>query len=116
MKRSQSEFRTARSGSSIGGVTNAKCHRFRMPPGGYLSIATGVTLCWLSNGYSHKHRMTGVGTWSFHLYQKRFPSRTAHQESYNSMVRLCDPLKLWLHEPRRVQTTSITAREDGKTD
>lgn len=25
-------------------------------------------------------------------------------------------LKLWLHEPRGIQTTSITVREEGKTD
>jgi hypothetical protein len=30
--------------------------------------------------------------------------------------RLCDILKLWLHEPRGIQTTSITVHEEGKTD
>jgi len=30
--------------------------------------------------------------------------------------RLCDILKLWLHEPRGIQTTSITIHEEGKTD
>src|SRR5438094_182894 len=30
--------------------------------------------------------------------------------------RLCDMLKLWLHEPRGIQTTSITIHEEGKTD
>src|ERR1019366_10235240 len=30
--------------------------------------------------------------------------------------RLCDILKLWLHEPLRIQTTSITVHEEGKTD
>jgi hypothetical protein len=30
--------------------------------------------------------------------------------------RLCDILKLWLHEPVGIQTTSITVHEEGKTD
>jgi hypothetical protein len=30
--------------------------------------------------------------------------------------RLCDILKLWLHEPSGIQTTSITVHEEGKTD
>src|SRR5439155_24623816 len=30
--------------------------------------------------------------------------------------RLCDILKLWLHEPAGIQTTSITVHEEGKTD
>ncbi len=30
--------------------------------------------------------------------------------------RLCDILKLWLHEPKGIQTTSITVHEEGKTD
>ena len=30
--------------------------------------------------------------------------------------RLCDILKLWLHEPAGIQTTSITIHEEGKTD
>jgi hypothetical protein len=30
--------------------------------------------------------------------------------------RLCDILKLWLHEPRGIHTTSITVQEEGKTD
>ena len=30
--------------------------------------------------------------------------------------RLCDILRLWLHEPRGIQTTSITIHEEGKTD
>jgi len=30
--------------------------------------------------------------------------------------RLCDVLKLWLHEPKGIQTTSITVHEEGKTD
>jgi hypothetical protein len=30
--------------------------------------------------------------------------------------RLCDILKLWLHEPLGIQTTSITIHEEGKTD
>jgi len=30
--------------------------------------------------------------------------------------RLCDILKLWLHEPLGIQTTSITVHEEGKTD
>ena len=30
--------------------------------------------------------------------------------------RLCDILRLWLHEPRGIQTTSITVHEEGKTD
>jgi len=30
--------------------------------------------------------------------------------------RLCDILKLWLHEPIGIQTTSITVHEEGKTD
>jgi len=30
--------------------------------------------------------------------------------------RLCDILKLWLHEPRGIRTTSITVHEEGKTD
>jgi hypothetical protein len=30
--------------------------------------------------------------------------------------RLCDILKLWLHEPVGIQTTSITVYEEGKTD
>jgi hypothetical protein len=30
--------------------------------------------------------------------------------------RLYDILKLWLHEPRGIQTTSITVHEEGKTD
>ena len=30
--------------------------------------------------------------------------------------RLCDILKLWLHEPLGIQTTSITLHEEGKTD
>ena len=30
--------------------------------------------------------------------------------------RLCDILKLWLHEPAGIQTTSITLHEEGKTD
>jgi hypothetical protein len=29
---------------------------------------------------------------------------------------LCDILKLWLHEPRGIQTTSMTVNEEGKTD
>jgi hypothetical protein len=29
---------------------------------------------------------------------------------------LCDILKLWLHDPRGIQTTSITVHEEGKTD
>ena len=29
--------------------------------------------------------------------------------------RLCDILKLWLHKPRGIQTTSITVHEEGKT-
>jgi hypothetical protein len=29
---------------------------------------------------------------------------------------LCDILKLWLHEPAGIQTTSITVHEEGKTD
>src|SRR2546430_5765353 len=29
---------------------------------------------------------------------------------------LCDRLKLWLHEPLGIQTTSITVHEEGKTD
>src|ERR1019366_1369518 len=30
--------------------------------------------------------------------------------------RLCDILRLWLHEPAGIQTTSITVHEEGKTD
>src|SRR2546425_5921806 len=30
--------------------------------------------------------------------------------------RLCDILKLWRHEPRGIQTTSITVHEEGKTE
>jgi len=30
--------------------------------------------------------------------------------------RLCDVLRLWLHDPRGIQTTSITVHEEGKTD
>ena len=30
--------------------------------------------------------------------------------------RICDILRLWLHEPLGIQTTSITAHEEGKTD
>jgi hypothetical protein len=30
--------------------------------------------------------------------------------------RLCDIMKLWLHEPAGIQTTSITVHEEGKTD
>jgi hypothetical protein len=30
--------------------------------------------------------------------------------------RLCDVLRLWLHEPSGIQTTSITVHEEGKTD
>jgi hypothetical protein len=30
--------------------------------------------------------------------------------------RLCDILKLWLHEPVGIQTTSIRVHEEGKTD
>jgi hypothetical protein len=30
--------------------------------------------------------------------------------------RLCDILRLWLHEPLGIQTTSITVHEEGKTD
>ena len=30
--------------------------------------------------------------------------------------RLCDILRLWLHEPAGIQTTSITIHEEGKTD
>jgi hypothetical protein len=30
--------------------------------------------------------------------------------------RLCDILKPWLHEPRAIQTTSITVHEEGRTD
>ena len=30
--------------------------------------------------------------------------------------RLCDILKLWRHEPRGIQTTSIMVHEEGKTD
>ena len=29
---------------------------------------------------------------------------------------MCEILKLWLHEPRGIQTTSITVHEEGKTD
>src|ERR1017187_7329394 len=30
--------------------------------------------------------------------------------------RLCDIMKLWLHEPAGIQTTTISIHEEGKTD